>query len=201
MTPTVGVRDWSIAREEGCAVPRKTVQALKPAGDSLEPIERDEEADGPRNTLAEFVAARREDLGMSQSELADRCGFSRGFANAIERGRIGLPSYSRRRALADALSVRHIDLLVHSGLITYEEVGEKPDLNIPKYPDLQRAVAHMAPATADALQDFIFFLGTESQNEDRYLYRSASRAAFLAAHQAARAAFAVEQRESESADE
>lgn len=74
-----------------------------------------------------FVRERRERIGLSQTELADRVGIRKGYMSQIESGKIGLPNADLRRRLATALRVRHVDLLIAAGELTRDElpvVGE-----------------------------------------------------------------------------
>lgn len=63
--------------------------------------------------------------------LADRAGLRRSDVNAIEHGRVTLPGADKRRKLADALGIRHVDILVAAGELSEDEVpkeGEPRDL-------------------------------------------------------------------------
>lgn len=68
------------------------------------------------------IRRARESAGISQKELADRVGVSRPYMSQIESGKIGLPGAALRRKIADALHIRHIDLLVAAGELASEEV-------------------------------------------------------------------------------
>lgn len=61
-------------------------------------------------------------MGWTQSELADRAGINRAVLAQIETGRIKLPSAEFRRAIADALSIRHVDLLLAAGELLPDEI-------------------------------------------------------------------------------
>lgn len=72
--------------------------------------------------LAGFVRAARERLGMTVTGLADRSGLTKSEISGIESGRIKLPGADKRRRLADALAVRHVDVLMAAGEISAEEL-------------------------------------------------------------------------------
>src|SRR5262245_33677345 len=76
------------------------------------------------NGLGGYVRARRDRNGWSLTSLAARSGLSKSELSAIEAGKIKLPGADKRRRLAEALSVRHVDLLVAAGEITADEAGE-----------------------------------------------------------------------------
>lgn len=70
-----------------------------------------------RDPLAEFgrrVRARRLDLGLSQSELAERCGLHRTYVGSAERGERNVSLVNICR-MAEALGVDAADFV--SGLI------------------------------------------------------------------------------------
>jgi transcriptional regulator with XRE-family HTH domain len=72
------------------------------------------------STLGTFIRNRREQLGLSQQELADRAGHGtkQEHVSRLERGRVTLPRWHRLLALADALEVTPGELLLQAGLIT-----------------------------------------------------------------------------------
>lgn len=74
--------------------------------------------------IGPFVRRRREELGLSQTRLAELVGTSRGYMSQIEAGRTQLPNPSLRRRLAEALGVRHLDLLIAAGELTSDEVPQ-----------------------------------------------------------------------------
>jgi transcriptional regulator with XRE-family HTH domain len=61
-------------------------------------------------TVAENVRSRRVDHGLSQEELADRCGLHRTYVGAIERGERNITVITLFR-LAEALGCDATDLL------------------------------------------------------------------------------------------
>lgn len=76
------------------------------------------------STLGEFVAKRREELGLNQTELAKVADLPRTTINRIESGTTKLPTPEFRRRLARALRVSHIDILVAAGELLADEVAE-----------------------------------------------------------------------------
>lgn len=81
--------------------------------------------------LAKWLIGMREMHGWKQSELADRAGITRQEMNAMEKGRIALPGADKRRKLAAALGVRHVDLLVAIGELSEDEIDPRRQ---PAYP-------------------------------------------------------------------
>lgn len=114
-----------------------------------------------RQSLARYIRARRDELGLSALELADRADLPPAYINALESGRIGLPGVERRRQLAQALGVAHVDFLIAAGELREDELpspGARQSYDL--YPQLHRAIDNMTPDTADALQDLIYFVAT-----------------------------------------
>jgi transcriptional regulator with XRE-family HTH domain len=74
------------------------------------------------DTFADFVRARRETLGMTGVDLATQADLTKSEVSAIENGRIKLPGADKRRRLARALRMRHVDLLVAAGELAPDEV-------------------------------------------------------------------------------
>ncbi len=112
-------------------------------------------------SLAEWVVAQRESRGWTQAQLADRAGVRRSDLNAIEHGRIALPGAEKRRKLAAALGLRHVDVLVGAGELTAEEAG--PPL-VPTYPDDRlRAIAENWNAITDVEQQMMMLVVNDNR--------------------------------------
>ena len=76
------------------------------------------------STLREFIVRKMVDLGIrSQVDLATASGLTKSEINALLKSRVKLPGASKRRGLAKALGVSHLDLLVAAGEITKDEAG------------------------------------------------------------------------------
>lgn len=71
---------------------------------------RDSENQGLRFIVAANVKQRRLQLGLSQEELADICGYHRTYIGSVERAERNI-TLSTLEALATALSVSPEDLL------------------------------------------------------------------------------------------
>lgn len=71
----------------------------------------------PMNALGNFVRERRQDLNLSQQQLAERVGGNYGQSDVsrIERGQIELPRLATMVSLAAALEISIADLLIASG--------------------------------------------------------------------------------------
>jgi transcriptional regulator with XRE-family HTH domain len=72
-------------------------------------------------TMGAYVKERRERLGWTLTALAADAGLSKSELSALESGKIKLPSADKRRRLAAALDVTHLDLLVAAGELTADE--------------------------------------------------------------------------------
>src|SRR4051812_15655813 len=122
-------------------VPRRTVRMVQ----ADQPVERasGDVTEERRDHFARYVASRRAELGHSQRELAAQAGLTLSMMNAIERGRIGLPSVQKRRALARALRVRHVDLLIAAGELAEGELEAGTPKDFVKYPELQILVERL----------------------------------------------------------
>jgi transcriptional regulator with XRE-family HTH domain len=77
----------------------------------------------PANFLGNYIRERRQDLGLTQEELAARMGgtASQAEISRLERGTIHFPRRSRLDALAVALEVSLGTLLMESGWMTSDE--------------------------------------------------------------------------------
>ena len=84
-------------------------------------------------TLRAFVIDRMRDLGLTQTALSKAAGLAIADINGIVQGRIKLPGADKRRRLASALGVSHLDLLVAAGEITEAELGSVRDAGIGPY--------------------------------------------------------------------
>lgn len=94
--------------------------------------------------LGAYIKRARERLGWTQADLAVRAGLitpsgeaNRTLIAQLETGRTKVSLPETRRAIADALGVRHLDLLVAAGELTVEEAGvgttpvaEDPDVEV-----------------------------------------------------------------------
>lgn len=78
--------------------------------------------------LGTYIASRREAMGITQSQLADRAGVPRQTVNRLEQGITKLPGALVRRQLAEALGVSHLDLLVAAGELTAQEASLPDDM-------------------------------------------------------------------------
>lgn len=77
-------------------------------------------------TLGNYVRQRREAMGKTLTALAADADLSKSELSALERGRINLPGADKRRRLAAALGVSHVDLLVAAGELNTDEVTASP---------------------------------------------------------------------------
>ncbi|MDQ3655303.1 MAG: helix-turn-helix domain-containing protein [Chloroflexota bacterium] len=115
--------------------------------------------------LSQFVIERRERLGMNQTQLSIVAGLSKSEINAIENGRVKLPGASKRRALAKALRVTHLDVLVAAGELSLAEI---PESGAPVQPfpegDPRYKVFEVLPDVPDGDVDTVWFLARHLAN-------------------------------------
>jgi transcriptional regulator with XRE-family HTH domain len=71
------------------------------------------------------LRARREALGLTQAEVAERAGTTQAYYGQIESGRTRMPNAELRRSISAALGLRHVDFLI--------EVGELGDWELPGF--------------------------------------------------------------------
>jgi transcriptional regulator with XRE-family HTH domain len=123
------------------------------------------------SSFGDFLIERRERLGMNQTMLADAAGISKSAINAMEHGRVRLPGPERRRAIAAALKVRHVDLLVAAGELDPDEVrGEVPEIETDTPQGKLAEVAwHLTKRQAESLLNLISAWGTARGRLDRAL--------------------------------
>jgi transcriptional regulator with XRE-family HTH domain len=81
------------------------------------------------HTLGTFIRERRQDLGLTQEELAERVGdgVRQAEISRLENNRISMPRRTRLVALARALEVSLGDLLIRSGWITEDQRADIPE--------------------------------------------------------------------------
>ncbi len=107
------------------------------------------DADG----LGAYIRNLRQRRGWTQRRLAEEIGTAPAYLSQIENGGTKLPSADLRRRLADALGVRHVDLLVAAGELEAEEI-RGPQMPIPVTPPemlyLADRLARVAPALEEA---------------------------------------------------
>lgn len=78
-------------------------------------------------TLGAFIRRKRTERGWNQTQLSEHSGVDRPYLSQIESGKVGLPGAGVRRQIAQALGLRHIDLLVAAGELTGDEAGQSDD--------------------------------------------------------------------------
>jgi transcriptional regulator with XRE-family HTH domain len=106
------------------------------------------------NGLGAYVARRREQLGLTQQELAERVGVRRDTIAQIET-RTKLPGADVRRRLAAALGVRHVDLLIAAGELSPEEIAGTPGRWPTDDPIRQRAYELIEQMPEDILSEIV----------------------------------------------
>jgi transcriptional regulator with XRE-family HTH domain len=85
------------------------------------------------------VRATREARHLSVTALAEKAELSKSEISAIENGRITLPGADKRRRLARALGVSHLDLLVAAGEIAEDEIGSANAVGVVEWPSDESA--------------------------------------------------------------
>lgn len=116
-------------------------------------------------TLGSYVKERRDRLGMSLTALAIKAGLSKSELSALERGRISLPGADKRRRLAAALGVSHLDLLVAAGELTEAERGGAVE-RVPDSP-VELMVAQVRALPPDLLGHAAAYVGFLSGQASR----------------------------------
>lgn len=97
------------------------------------------------------------------SDVADRGELPLSYVSALEAARIELPSPERRRQIARALEVRHIDILIACGQITDDEVpGMSHAPLYARYPGLHATIDRLPRSAAVALHDLLAVCSTSS---------------------------------------
>lgn len=120
-------------------------------------------------TLGAYVTQMRERLGLSQVELAERAGMNKGEINAIERGRVALPGADKRRRLAQALGVRHLDIIVAASELTPDEIPQQdaapePFPHDPMKREIVEWLATLTAADAKSVWTFVDYVRKQTQN-------------------------------------
>ena len=125
----------------------------------------------PEN-IGDFIRERRQDLGLSQEELANRVGggMRQADISRLEHNRVTLPRRARLELLARALNVSLGELLVHTGWLDGEHVPELAERGMPlvqldldtllQLDGLFTEVEQAAAAIARARQSIADILGT-----------------------------------------
>lgn len=118
--------------------------------------------------LGGYIQRRRDELGLNQTELAKRADIKRAHFSQIEGGHISLPSAEIRRRLADALKVRHVDLLVAAKELTSAEVPvegaeREPFPRDPLKADAVRIIADLDDFNTQLACRFLKYLRDEGQ--------------------------------------
>jgi transcriptional regulator with XRE-family HTH domain len=92
-----------------------------------------------RSTLGTFIRNRRQQLGLSQLELALRAGHGtkQEHVSRLESGRVTLPRWERLHALADALGVTPGALLLEAGVITADDLTDGPIAPVRSTPEAE----------------------------------------------------------------
>jgi transcriptional regulator with XRE-family HTH domain len=82
--------------------------------------------------LIEFIRKRREELGLTQAELAKRAGIGQPYISKIESGAIRSPSHATIQALSLALGMGSDGLMDETWCIPgYAEIGYCPNFKCP----------------------------------------------------------------------
>jgi len=117
------------------------------------------------HSLGTFIRERRQELGLTQEELAERIGAAVGQADVsrLETNRVAFPRRERLEAIARALDVSLGDILMRSGWMTngdrlaaavanVEQLGAQDALSVDSIAELAEIVADVEAMVADATQ-------------------------------------------------
>ena len=77
-------------------------------------------------TMGSYIKERRLALSMTQADLGGAVGVDKAYISQSERGKVALPSADPRRRLAEALQLRHVDLLIAAGELEPDEIPGEP---------------------------------------------------------------------------
>lgn len=106
--------------------------------------------------IGAFISRRRDELGLTQTALAERVGLKRSHLSLIESGKIALPSADVRRRIAAELGVRHVDLLVIAGELAPDEIDPRRQ---PTYGDNRlQAIADDWDQLTEKEKDFLLLI-------------------------------------------
>lgn len=96
-------------------------------------------------TLGASIRSLREEIGLSQAQLAGQAGLSQGYLSQIENDEVQNPSASVLFRLAKALHVDPRCLLEAAGYRDILGSGGDTDFETPVDPDLLRFLARLSP--------------------------------------------------------
>ena len=102
--------------------------------------------------LGRLVRDKRQELGLTQMEMAERIGISQAYLSSMERGGVRMPDVEIRRRLADVLRMTHLELLMAIDELSPEEAGQAPR---PIVPDVVRKLDALDPASRRAVERVI----------------------------------------------
>ena len=88
------------------------------------------------SSLGDFIRERRQDLGLTQEELAERLGGNvrQSDVSRLESNRVAMPRRERLLQIAQALEVSLGELLVSSGWLSFDE-SQRLDIPTGDVPD------------------------------------------------------------------
>ena len=97
-----------------------------------------------RAVLGDYIRRRRQELGLTAQEVADRVGVKRHYISGIEGGRIKVPREVLRRKLARVLEVPYEVFLIESGILSPGDLsrdgaGGEADRLLARLPAVDRA--------------------------------------------------------------
>lgn len=102
--------------------------------------------------MGRLVRDKRQELGLTQVEMADRVGISQAYLSSMERGSVRMPDVDIRRRLADVLRMTHLELLLAIDELSPEEAGQAPRPLVSEY---QRKMDAMPPDSRRAVERVI----------------------------------------------
>jgi transcriptional regulator with XRE-family HTH domain len=81
--------------------------------------------------LGPYLVRLREGRGWSITDAAAHIGMSKSHLSQLEKGKIGLPNAALRRQIANAYSIRHVDILVAAGELDADELPREGAIREP----------------------------------------------------------------------
>lgn len=102
--------------------------------------------------LGRLVRQKRQELGLTQVEMADAIGISQAYLSSMERGAVRMPDVEIRRRLADVVRMSHLELLIAIEELSPDEAGQAPR---PIVPEVVRKLDSLDPDSRRALERVI----------------------------------------------
>lgn len=111
------------------------------------------------STLAEYLRLAREQVGMSQRQLASRVGIHNSYLARLESGETANPAAELLQRIADVLEISSTDLLAF--------IGVKPAEGLPDLAPYLRAKYHLDEAALREVAEHVRRLAQDQEENTR----------------------------------